>query len=87
MANISYRLGREVRFEPSRRDVFGDKDADQAFEKMTRHLVDNKVALAESSFMVGRRLQFDAQNETFGKDDEANALRTREYRKPFVAPV
>jgi hypothetical protein len=86
MANISYRLGQQVPFEPSRSGVFGDKDADQAFEKMTKHLVDNNVALSESSFMMGRRLQFNADSETFAKDDQANAMRTREYRKPFVVP-
>lgn len=36
---------------------------------------------------LGRKLTFDAATETFEKDAEANALRTRpEYRKPWVLP-
>jgi len=31
-------------------------------------------------------LTFDPKSETFGSDDAANALLTREYRSPFLMP-
>ncbi|MBW3541168.1 MAG: Gfo/Idh/MocA family oxidoreductase [Planctomycetes bacterium] len=40
-----------------------------------------------SARLGGRRLELDAETETFRGDDEANALRTRpEYRQPWVLP-
>ena len=33
-----------------------------------------------------RRMVFQPENETFGADKEANALLTRDYRKPFAMP-
>jgi predicted dehydrogenase len=35
---------------------------------------------------LGRRLEFDEATESFRHDNEANALRTREYRAPYVVP-
>jgi len=42
--------------------------------------------LANISYRLGRSLKFDPKTETFPNDAEANALLTREYRKPFVVP-
>ena len=42
--------------------------------------------LANIAYRVGRTLEFDTQTETFHGDAEANALLTRDYRKPFVMP-
>lgn len=42
--------------------------------------------LANISYRVGRRLHFDAENETILNDDEANTMLTRNYRDPFVVP-
>src|SRR5262249_21261106 len=75
MANISYRLGSETPFEPKRADFFGsDTDANAAFEKMTKHLVDNGVPLSSAKFSLGRRLSFNTERENFGKDEEANRM-------------
>ena len=49
MANISYRLGQPLPFEPNRRDIFGDPDAVEAMERMRRHLEDNQVELSQAS--------------------------------------
>ena len=38
------------------------------------------------SLRVGRKLEFDAKTESFVNDKEANALLTRNYRKPFTVP-
>jgi predicted dehydrogenase len=42
--------------------------------------------LGNISYRLGRRLKFDPATETFVGDSEANAMLTREYRKPFVVP-
>jgi hypothetical protein len=42
--------------------------------------------LANISYRLGRTLDFDAETMTCPRDKEANALFTREYRKPFVVP-
>jgi predicted dehydrogenase len=42
--------------------------------------------LGNISYRLGRSVNFDPKTETFGNDAEANALLTREYRKPFVVP-
>ena len=39
-----------------------------------------------SQYTLGRRLTVDTKREVFIDDNEANALLTREYRKPFVVP-
>jgi predicted dehydrogenase len=42
--------------------------------------------LANISYRLGRQLTFDGAKEKFVNDADANALTTREYRKPYVVP-
>jgi predicted dehydrogenase len=42
--------------------------------------------MANISYKLGRALAFSGENEKFVNDAEADALLTREYRKPFVVP-
>jgi predicted dehydrogenase len=42
--------------------------------------------MANISYRVGRNLVFDPVTGSFGGDAAANALLTREYRKPYVVP-
>jgi hypothetical protein len=42
--------------------------------------------LANISYRVKRRLEFEAASEKFRGDAEANKLLTREYRKPYGVP-
>ncbi|MCH2374869.1 MAG: Gfo/Idh/MocA family oxidoreductase [Planctomycetes bacterium] len=44
------------------------------------------VHLAEISFRVGRVLHFNPETETFKGDEAANALLTKDYRKPYGLP-
>ena len=44
------------------------------------------VDLERTPFSIGPLLQFDPESETFVDNDAANAMLTREYRKPFVVP-
>jgi predicted dehydrogenase len=50
------------------------------------HLSATLCHLANMSYRVGRTLEFDPKTESCKGDDAANALLTREYRKPFVVP-
>lgn len=43
--------------------------------------------LGNIAYRTGRRLEFDSATETFPKDNEANQLLGREYRKGFELPV
>jgi predicted dehydrogenase len=43
-------------------------------------------ALANISYRLGRQLTFDGVKEKFVKDNEADKLLTREYRKPYIVP-
>ena len=42
--------------------------------------------MANISYRVGRKLEFDSSRRVFVGDSEANALLTRNYRRPFVVP-
>jgi len=42
--------------------------------------------LANISYKLGRQLEFDGANEKFTGDREADAMLTRDYRKPYVVP-
>jgi len=54
---------------------------------MKRHLADaGRLDLANSTYRLGRTLQFDAQAERFVGDPDADQLLSRPYRSPFVVP-
>jgi hypothetical protein len=42
--------------------------------------------LANISYRVGRKIQFDPEAERFVGDSEADQLLRRQYRKPYVVP-
>ncbi|MDE2506497.1 MAG: gfo/Idh/MocA family oxidoreductase, partial [Planctomycetota bacterium] len=42
--------------------------------------------LGNIAYQTGRALEFDPKAETFGNDQAANALLTRDYRAPFTMP-
>jgi hypothetical protein len=52
----------------------------------TAHLSAALVHLGEIAYRCGRILHFDPKAETFGSDSEANALLTKEYRRPWDLP-
>ena len=57
-----------------------------AFDTLKDNLKAVDVDLAETQYTLGRVLEFDAKTERFQGDDQANALLSRPYRKPFVVP-
>ena len=62
------------------------KRADLRCDVEQGHLSTALCHLANISFRVGRKLEFDPESETFPGDEEANRLLTREYREPYVVP-
>jgi predicted dehydrogenase len=52
----------------------------------TAHYSSALAHLANISYRLGRRLEFDPQQERFVGDPEADRLLTRDYRAPFVVP-
>jgi hypothetical protein len=42
--------------------------------------------LANISYRLGRSLKFVGAQEKFARDAEADAMLTRNYRKPYVVP-
>jgi predicted dehydrogenase len=50
------------------------------------HLSCGLIHLGEIAYRTGRTLKFDPKKETFGEDREANALLSKEYRKPWELP-
>jgi hypothetical protein len=54
---------------------------------MTRHLADAAhLDLTNSTYRLGRPLQFDAQAERFVGALDADRLLSQPYRSPFVVP-
>lgn len=87
LGNISYRLGDEQPFGQKPEAFAKDKDAGESFERMEKHLKDNKIALDDLKCRVGRKLTLDTAHERFVDDKDANALLTRAYRKGFEVPA
>ena len=54
---------------------------------MAGHLRDNGVDLERNKLCVGPLLRIDSEREAFSGHPDANALLTREYRRPFVVPA
>jgi predicted dehydrogenase len=87
LANISYRLGKEVPFDPQHKTIGDNKEIVEALARTEEHLSkDNSVKLDGLNYRLGRKLTLDAKAETFVGDAEANKLLTREYRKGFAVP-
>ena len=42
--------------------------------------------MANTSYRLGRTLNFDPATERYIDDEEANAMMTRDYREPYVIP-
>jgi hypothetical protein len=87
LANMSYRLGERVPFNPQTK-AFGDnQEAYETLARMEEHLSKtNGLNLEQTQYLLGRKLSVDAASEKIVGDDAANQMLTRQYRKPFVVP-
>jgi predicted dehydrogenase len=88
LGNISHRLGQAVPEGELREKIQGNAALAEAHGRMTEHLAVNGVDLAKTPATLGAPLAFDPATERFTGEEAgaANALLTREYRKPFVVP-
>jgi predicted dehydrogenase len=89
VGNISYRLGHPAsRAELEK--VLGQLSEREAvlevLERTRRHLADNRIDLERSKLRVGALLALAPESERFLANAAADALLTREYRRPFVVP-
>jgi predicted dehydrogenase len=89
LGNISYRLGSQMSTDELDKSLATLKTTDNAKETLERtlaHLKDNGIDMAAAKLQVGPVLAFDPKSETFPGNEKANAMLTREYRKPYVVP-
>jgi len=90
IGNISWRLGRAASPAEIRETLIQMKLNDQVletFDRTAKHLRDNEIDLEKSKLMLGPQLRLVADKEAFVGNPAADALLTREYRKPFVVPA
>jgi predicted dehydrogenase len=62
------------------------KRSDLNCDILEGHISATLCHLANTSYRLGRSLEFDAEAENFGSDSEANAMLKRNYREGFVVP-
>ena len=88
LANISYRIGKTAAPEAIADSIKSKPEFSDAFARCRENLRANGVDLGVTEAVLGPGLTFDTRNDRFvaGFAIEANALRRREYRAPFVVP-
>lgn len=86
LANVSYRLGEAVPFRP--RPAFGSGDAvRETVERMEEHLGESaKLNFDSAKLRLGKKLQVNSATGMVVDEPRAEALLTRNYRRPFVVP-
>ena len=90
IGNISYRLGHPCPPDEIQKNLDQLKVTDdvlETFQRTCRHLAENDVDLEKSKLTLGPLLRLDSDKEKFADHPVADALLTREYRKPFVLPT
>ena len=91
VGNISYYLGEKnkVSVDELKERVQQIKSLDDnvaTLERIVEKTEAYGVDLERTPFSIGPLLKMDPDTETFIENDQANAMLTREYRKPFVVP-
>lgn len=95
LGNISYRLGTPMAMQDAvaaMKDVKTNDNFRETFERTIEHLKANMVDTNAVPMGVGAILNIDPKEETFtacanDKLDAANAMLTREDRKPYIVPA
>ncbi|HVR35938.1 MAG TPA: Gfo/Idh/MocA family oxidoreductase, partial [Methylomirabilota bacterium] len=85
--NISHLVGSDQSPDAIREALKSDNEAMETYERMAEHLAANKVDLKKTPLTLGAVLKMDPKTERFIGNDKANALLSRNYRKPFVVPA
>ena len=85
LGNIAYRVGKQVPGTTKPVDLGDNQEAQASWTHIVDSLDDAVgLDLRKSTYQLGPKLKFDAAAEKFVDNDEANALLTRHYRKPFI---
>ena len=92
LGNISYRLGAKVSTAAATERIkalSGSEDTVATFQRVVKHLEDNKVMLSNDQMQLGPHLTLDGKKEVFTGElaSKANPMLTRPYRAPFVVPA
>ncbi len=85
--NISYLLGKHCPPEAIREEIKGNKNAAEAFGRMSEHLAANGVDISKDNLTLGVMLNMDPRRERFINNAKANELLSRPYRPGFVVPA
>ncbi len=85
--NISYLVGKKSSPEIMQEKMQGNQEALDSLARLIAHLEANEVAVEQDQLTLGEFLKMDPSTERFIGNTEADALLTREYRKPFVVPA
>lgn len=83
---IAHQVGKKMSNGEILERIQGDRLAAERFESMREHLERNGVDMSSTQITLGPWLKMDPKKERFIDNKEANALLTRDYRKPFVVP-
>ena len=89
IGNISWRLGRTAPatdVAAALKQLQVHENVQATLDRTLAHLKDNQVDLEKTPLTLGAVLAIEPGREAFVGNDAANALLTREYRKPFVVP-
>ena len=90
LGNISYLLGRKASTHEISEQLEQRKlhdDSSDTLERTCDHLKANNVDLAKTQLTLGPWLKLDHKKEIFIDNEGADALLSRDYRKPFVLPT
>ncbi len=85
LGNISYRLGESQPFSKQAQSIGDNQQVVESFKNLRENLQAVQIDLDETTYQLGRTLNFNPKTETFD-DEQANALLSRKYREPFVVP-
>jgi predicted dehydrogenase len=86
LGNISFRLGEPARFDRQAQTLGDNRQVVESFTAIKENLQAVNIRLEETTYFLGRTLNFDPKTERFTGDEDANALLSRNYREPFVVP-
>ncbi|MBB5036679.1 Gfo/Idh/MocA family protein [Prosthecobacter dejongeii] len=89
MANISYRLGKQISNDEVKERLSNSKAAQETFDHFVENLVANKIDMKAEMAQVGPWLDFDPVAEKFTGEfaEEANKMTNGDYAAGFELPV
>jgi hypothetical protein len=88
-ANISQRVGKPAsarEIQQALEALRVNENVVETFQEIRQHLADNGVDMEKTPLTLGPWIGIDSDKERFIDNPAADAMLTREYRKPFVVP-